>query len=92
MGRSQIKIQSHRLSNQAGQIMVESILIMTVGFGLFVLMTNLLKGQDVIGKIVNGPWLKTSAMIETGTWSSSPAEGRSKHPNTGKRGRTLDPN
>lgn len=80
-----------KIHNQSGQILIESVLIMFLGVGLFISMTSLLKKSDVINQIVSAPWKKTSAMIETGTWSNSAAEGKKKHPNTGYRGRTLDP-
>jgi hypothetical protein len=81
----------HKLvRNSGGQMVVESVLILTVCVGLLMAGSKLLKDKGVINILVNGPWTRTAVMIETGTWSSSLAEGRTKHPNTGARSRILN--
>ncbi|MBL7669131.1 MAG: hypothetical protein JNM39_01480 [Bdellovibrionaceae bacterium] len=77
-------------SNNHGQMVVESVLILTLCIGFLMAASNVFKRGDVINKLINGPWARTAVMIETGTWSGSLAEGRAKHPNTGARSRILN--
>lgn len=82
---------NRHLKNIRGQMLIEGVLLMVFSIGLLTVGVRILKGQNMTQSLVSGPWKKTAAMIETGTWSQSPTQGRSLHPNTGMRSRALDP-
>lgn len=85
------KVLRSQSLDQSGQMVVESVLILTLTVGLLISAIKVLKGVDVVNKMVTGPWARTAIMIETGTWSNTSSEGRARHPNTGVRSRILDP-
>lgn len=79
------------LRNQKGQFLIESVLLMVLSIGLLTVGLRSVRNGNYIKKIVAEPWIKVAAMIENGVWSNTPQKARADHPNTGRRGRTLDP-
>lgn len=79
------------IGNNRGQFVIESVLLIALMFFGFVAGVKILKEGQVFSLLVDGPWSKTASMIENGTWDANPAAGRTNHPNTGKRGRILNP-
>ena len=62
--QNKIKLQS----SQAGQAMVEMVLLLVLGTGLIFGLFKGLQSMDYIGKITSGPWEKISGMVECGVW------------------------
>ncbi len=67
------------LSNQAGQIAIEYILLSVVMVGVFIGVRNLLVSDNTVANFVQKPWQLVAGMIETGVWGE-PKRVRSKHP------------
>ena len=67
--------------NKRGQIVVESVIMMVVLLGLFLVGTRMLRSSDVIAKLVSGPWVLIAGMVENGQWKPV-AQGRLFHPNS----------
>ena len=71
-------------NRQSGQITVEAVLILTLLFSTVFAGTRLIRDQQLLSRLVQGPWLYLAGMIENGYWA--PAEmGRAKHPNHASR-------
>ncbi|MCB0377142.1 MAG: hypothetical protein KDD33_01490 [Bdellovibrionales bacterium] len=68
------------MKNQAGQMTVEAILIVTLLFSGVMLARNLIQEKRLLAKLVEEPWQYLSGMIENGIWAP-PEEGRPFHPN-----------
>jgi hypothetical protein len=67
--------------NQRGQFVIESVLLMVLLTGMMLAFVNIMRTNDVLAKIVESPWEKTSGMIESGIWAP-PQEARTKAPYT----------
>ncbi|KYG66833.1 hypothetical protein AZI86_07300 [Bdellovibrio bacteriovorus] len=78
------------VSNNRGQFLIETVLLMVLTIGLFIGASNFLREKKILSKMIGGPWEKVSGMIEAGVWAS-PDQARTKHPNQIKRSLTLDP-
>lgn len=79
--------------NQAGQAILEYILLMVVLFGVFTSIINFLKEQEFMTKFTQGPWTVMNGMIQCGNWTpcgvETPTAGT--HPNSNTRVLSLDP-
>ncbi len=72
--------KSHGL-NQKGQATIEAVLIMVVMVGVFQLITNKFKEDDLIKEYIQKPWQsRVAGMIENGAWGT-PDETNPLHPN-----------
>lgn len=78
------------LSNQKGQFVIETVLLMIVTVGFFIWGTNQLRESKFLGKMIQEPWRKVAGMIESGVWQEADAA-RAKHPNTIDRSLTIKP-
>lgn len=78
------------LRNSRGQFLIETVLMMTIMVGLFVMATAQLREGQFLAKLVGGPWQQLSGMIESGVWDTAD-KARSQHPNATKRSLSLDP-
>ncbi|MES3037567.1 MAG: hypothetical protein V4736_06630 [Bdellovibrionota bacterium] len=78
------------VNNQRGQFLIESLLIMLIAIGVLSYAVKIVRDKKLVATLVSGPWTKTAGMAESGHWSN-PATARTKHPNTGDRGRLLNP-
>ena len=85
--------------NNKGQIALESVLLMTVLLGGFMLVTNYAKQKQILSKLVEGPIKNVATMTAYGTWKSDgcTAPGKSKqtigkcHPNSIARSLSSNP-
>lgn len=82
------KIMTPLRTDQRGQILIESLLIMVVSVGLLMAALNFLKETKTLDKVVNVIWAGVAEMAEYGTW---PTPQGPMHPNNSDRMRTLDP-
>lgn len=78
------------LANNKGQFLVESVLLMTFAVGALIWATGQLRENQFLAKMISGPWLRVSGMIESGVWAP-PEEARQKHPNQWARSLTVEP-
>jgi hypothetical protein len=56
------------VKNQSGQLLVEMILLMAIGVGISMMITNYLRDNQFAQNLVARPWATLSGMIECGTW------------------------
>jgi competence protein ComGC len=71
--------ESHSLSNNRGQFVIEMVLLMVISMMLFAALINTFKEKQIMENILVKPWEKISGMIENGVWGG-PAQTRSIHP------------
>lgn len=89
-----------KTTNNSGQFAIESVLLMTVLIGLFLLVTNYVKNNRLVSKLVEGPIKNVSVMTAYGTWKSDGCSqpGKPKqtigkcHPNSIARSLSSNPN
>lgn len=78
---------------QAGQAIIEYILLMVVLFGVFTAIVNFLKEEEFASMFTAGPWPMMDGMIQCGSWTpcgvAQPVGGT--HPNASNRVLSLDP-
>ena len=67
-------------SSQKGQITIEAVLILAIFVSIVYAGSNVFNSQQVLSKLVEGPWSHISGMIENAQWGP-PQTGQSKHPN-----------
>lgn len=79
-----------RCGNQKGQLVIEAVLIMMVSTVALIWATNQVRQGNYLAKLIGGPWIAISGMIENGVWVA-PAAGEAQHPNQINRSLTLDP-
>ena len=65
--------------NQAGQLIIEMILILTIFTGLSIFVASAFRDQDLLANLVQKPWASLAGMLQNGVWQD-PASGRSLHP------------
>lgn len=82
--RDQSKI---RKQNQAGQVLIESLLLMVLSIGLLGATLQYFKDTKTFGKITNAVWSGVAQMSEYGSW---PNAATPVHPNSSIRTRTWD--
>ncbi|MEM7647490.1 MAG: hypothetical protein AAF203_11310 [Pseudomonadota bacterium] len=68
------------MRSEAGQITIEAVLVLTILVSTIFAGTNLMRDQQILSRMVQGPWSYMAGMIENGFWAP-PQAGRSKHPN-----------
>ncbi|WII73909.1 hypothetical protein QJS83_08475 [Bdellovibrio sp. 22V] len=79
------------VSNNKGQFVIETVLMMIVTISVFLWATNQLRESKFLAKMIAGPWQKVSGMIEAGVWDT-PDKARQLHPNQIDRSLTVKPN
>ncbi len=72
-------IRLKRNFKQGGQFMLEGILLMTMFFGMAMLVKKQFKEKHIISMLVAEPWSQISGMMSNGVWKKE-AAGRSMHP------------
>lgn len=75
--------------NQAGQVLIEYILLMVVLVGILGTATTFFRNQKTFSTLTNAIWAGVAQMAEKGSW---PSASTPVHPNSFDRVRTLDPN
>jgi len=59
---------NRRLRNQGGQMLVEMVLLLAIGVGMSMLVTNFLRDSQFAQNLIGRPWATLSGMMECGTW------------------------
>jgi hypothetical protein len=73
-------------SNQKGQVIIESILLLVVFMSLWVYFAKLFNNSNLMRSLMaDGPWPRLSGMIESGVWET-PSKAKTLHPNNLDRG------
>jgi hypothetical protein len=78
------------VSDQKGQFLVESILLMVVFLGIFIAGTKSLRENHFLSNLIERPWAQVQGMIECGVWGPPKTACRFL-PNQPKRSLSLDP-
>jgi hypothetical protein len=71
-------------SNEKGQSVIEAILLAVVLLGITMFVSNFFKKEELIKKIISGPWQNLAGMIQNGVWAQRSAS-MQVHPNVHKR-------
>ncbi len=83
-----IRTSTSHTKNNAGQGMVEAILIAVLVLGVAKLVVGTIKGEEYLAKITNGPWNSIRGVIEYGRYKKyTSADADTDHPHlwaTGK--------
>ncbi len=69
-----------KLKSQAGQLFVESILLMIVFISIGTLTVRYFRREQFMAQLVSGPWEHVAGMIENGIWRPR-SESKPQHPN-----------
>ncbi len=77
------------LRNQKGQGTVEMVLLMAIGVGLSLMVTNYLQENQFAQKLFGNPWNRLSGMIECGVWTGCASD--KAHPASSSRILSLKP-
>ncbi|MGZ3723899.1 MAG: hypothetical protein ACXVA9_13240 [Bdellovibrionales bacterium] len=56
------------LHNQGGQLIVEAVLIIVLLMAVTFSVAHFFKGQDLIKKLISGPWVSLAGLIQNGVW------------------------
>lgn len=70
--------------NQAGQAVIESILILVLFFALTTLVAAGFKQNELFTQMVSAPWQSLSGVLQNGVWMP-PARGTAMHPSQHER-------
>ena len=65
--------------NERGQLTIEAILIMCIFTSIALYVSRYAKSEQLVAKVVEGPWLPIRGMIENGVWEAG-AKGMHDHP------------
>ncbi len=68
------------LANQKGQQVTEAVLIMVVFMAFTLAVAQFFKGQEILKKLVTGPWDNLAGMLQNGVWQPA-KRGAVSHPN-----------
>lgn len=71
---------SHSLKNERGQLLVESVLLITLGVILWSVFMRQAKSSQWFNSLVSGPRENLNGVIETGIWQKA-SKARASHPN-----------
>lgn len=66
--------------NKRGQMVIETVLMLTLMVGLAVSVASTFRKNEFVAKLVSGPWETLSGLIQNGVWGQ-PSETVDKHPN-----------
>lgn len=71
-------------NHQAGQMIVEMILILTLLFSFTVFIASQFRQQEFLSQFVQSPWARLAGMIQNGSWRA-PDDSIVIHPNQPRR-------
>lgn len=91
MGRLNGNKQPAVVRNANGQVLIEFVLLGVVAIGMLSIGVKIFREKKIVQNLTQGPWEKTSGMIESGVWAS-PIEARKHHPNSTTARRQLSVN
>ncbi len=69
----------HVTQNERGQLTIEAILLMCVFVSISIYVSRYARAEQLVAKVVEGPWLPIRGMIENGVWETG-AKAKSHHP------------
>ena len=72
------------LRSQQGQLVVEAVLLMVVLFGVTLATAKYFKSDELLKKLVSGPWQSLAGMLQNGVWGTPDAT-NAVHPNAHTR-------
>lgn len=70
--------------NKKGQMTVEAVLIITVFLGISIFVSTQFRNNELLAKLVHGPWAALSGMAKYGVWEKE-NDAYSMHPNGSAR-------
>lgn len=68
------------LRSQAGQMAVETVLLITLSVAIFIGVSTIFREKQYFANILSKPWTSIASMIQNGVWTPSEL-----HPNDYKR-------
>lgn len=68
------------LRSQSGQLIVEAVLIIVILMATTFATAKFFKGEELLKKLVQGPWQSLAGMLQNGVWGTPEATAIS-HPN-----------
>ncbi|MCO5112846.1 MAG: hypothetical protein M9899_01590 [Bdellovibrionaceae bacterium] len=78
-------------NNQVGQLAIEAVLIVILLLSLSLFVTKYMRDNQVLSKMVAGPWKRLAGVMATGNWvPEDQAYGSTLHPHTSTMTRTGD--
>lgn len=80
--------QKDRRRGQAGQVLIESLLLMVLSVGLLGVTLQYFRDTQTFSRITNAVWAGVAQMAEYGNW---PGASTPVHPNSSIRARLRDP-
>jgi hypothetical protein len=72
------------IKNQRGQAITEAVLILVLLFGFTTAVVSYFKSEEVLQKIVTGPFTYLAGMLQNGVWLP-PDKGAPSHPTSHSR-------
>lgn len=79
------KKDNQKLKSQSGQLAIEAVLIVVLLLSLSLFASKWLRDNEVLAKMISGPWKHIAGMMATGNWQPTDdaiAEGTHPHLNT----------
>ena len=65
--------------NERGQLTIEAILLMSILVSISIYVSRYARAEQLVAKVVEGPWLPIRGMIENGVWETG-AKAKGHHP------------
>lgn len=75
-----IRRKPEKLRSQRGQVIIEAVLLLTLGLFLWHGFSKYVSNSGWFSKMINGPWEQMAGMIEFGVWET-PRKAKAMHPN-----------
>lgn len=76
------------LKNQSGQMILESILILTILTAVTITTARFMKEEQILAGLISAPWANLSGMIQNGVWKP-PGQAENYHPSHHARSASL---
>lgn len=67
------------MKNQSGQAVTEAVMILVLLFGFTFAVANYFRNEDILKKMITGPFVYLSGMLQNGVWLP-PDKGAPSHP------------
>lgn len=71
-------------SNERGQLTIEAILLMCIFVSISIYVSRYARAEQLVAKVVEGPWLPIRGMIENGVWATG-EKAKGQHPSMKRR-------
>jgi hypothetical protein len=69
------------VGSQAGQLIVEAVLIIVLLMAVTFATAKFFKSQELFKQLITGPWQSLAGLIQNGSWGT-PAATAIQHPNS----------